>query len=192
MPDIPAHSMIRPDDHIPQRVERSTVFLPRTHGIHLWNLREAMMLQMDRLKGVEVDKIERAEYMPHPDVGLDPSKDIVMSKFMNDTIKIEMQNAQGHKKPGSKARIPPYQRQSYGYGIEPNRAQHNSEFLTILDPGIHRLQSSQVCCRNTRYASWDTRLSRGSTRQEYRGDRRSPALCRSTKGEIPRIPRHTS
>ena len=29
-----------------------------------------MVLQMNRLKGVEVDKIERAEHMPHPDVGL--------------------------------------------------------------------------------------------------------------------------
>ena len=101
-----------------------------------------MVLQMNRLKGVEVDKVERTEHMPHPDVGLDPSKDIVMGKFMNDTIKIEMQNAQGHKKPGSKARIPPYQRQYYSHNIEPNRAQHNPEFLVILDPGMHRLPSS--------------------------------------------------
>src|SRR5215467_8529613 len=142
MPDIPAHSMIRPDDQIPQRVERSTVFLPRTHGIHLWNLCKAMVLQMDRLKGVEVDKIKRAERMPHPDVGLDPSKDIIMGKFMNDAIKIEMQNAQGHKKPGNKARTPPYQRQCDGYNIEPDGAQHNPEFLLILDPGMHRLPSS--------------------------------------------------
>jgi hypothetical protein len=68
-----------------------------------------------------------------------------MGKFMNDAVKIEMQNTQGHKKPGSKARIPPYQRQSYSHKIEPDCAQHNPEFLTILDPGMHRLQSSKVC-----------------------------------------------
>jgi hypothetical protein len=92
---------------------------------------------------MEIDKIEWAEYMPEPDVGLDPSKDIVMGQFMNDAIEIEMQNAQGHKKPGSKARMPPYQRQCYGHNIEHSRAQHNPEFLTILDPCMHRLQSSQ-------------------------------------------------
>src|SRR5262245_52851455 len=97
---------------------------------------------MNRLKGMEIDKIERAEYMPHPDVGLDPSKDIVMGKFMNDAIKIEMQNAQRHKKPDSKARILPCQRQCYGHNIEPDRAQHNPAFLVVLDPGMHRLQSS--------------------------------------------------
>ena len=48
--------------------------------------------------------------MPHPDVGFNPSKDIIMGKFMNNAIKIEMQKAQGHKKPGSEARITPYQR----------------------------------------------------------------------------------
>jgi hypothetical protein len=69
-----------------------------------------MVLQMNRLKGMEIDKIERAEHMPHPDVGFNPSKDIIMGKFMNNAIKIEMQKAQGHKKPGSEARITPYQR----------------------------------------------------------------------------------
>ena len=142
VPDIPAHRVIRPDDQIPEGIERGAVFLPRTHGIYLWNLHKTMVLQMNRLKGMEVDKIERAEHMPHPDVGLDPSKDIVMGQFMNDAIKIEMQNAQGYKKPGSKARITPYQRQCYGHNIEPYRAQHNPEFLVILDPGLHRLQSS--------------------------------------------------
>jgi hypothetical protein len=142
VPDIPAHGMIGPDNQIPQGVERGTIFLPRTHGVYLWNLHKAMVLQMNRLKGMEVDKIERAEHMSHPDVGLDPSKDIIMGKFMNDAIKIEMQNAQGHKKPDSKARILPYQCQCYGHNIEPDRAQHNPEFLVILDPGMHRLQSS--------------------------------------------------
>jgi hypothetical protein len=65
-----------------------------------------------------------------------------MGKFMNNAVKIEMQNAQGYKKPGSKARIPPYQRQCYGHNIEPNRAHHDPEFLVILDTGMHRLQSS--------------------------------------------------
>jgi hypothetical protein len=64
-----------------------------------------------------------------------------MGQFMNDAIKIEMQNAQGYKKPGSNARITPSQRQCYSHNIEPNRAQHNPEFLMILDPGMHRLQS---------------------------------------------------
>ena len=90
--DIPAHRVIGLDDQIPQGIERGIVFLSRTHRIHLWNLHKAMMLQMNRLKGVEEDQIERAEELPYPDVGLDPSKDIVMGKFMNNAIKIEMQN----------------------------------------------------------------------------------------------------
>jgi hypothetical protein len=98
---------------------------------------------MNRLKGVEVDQIEWAEHMPYPDIGLDPSEDIVMGEFMDDAIKIEMQNAQGHKKPGRKACIPPYQCQCYSCNIEPGRAQHNPEFLTILDPYMHCLSSSQ-------------------------------------------------
>src|SRR5215510_12017943 len=142
VPDIPAHRVIGPDDQIPEGIERGAVFLPRTHGIYLWNLHKAMVLQMNRLKSVEVDKIERAEHMPHPDIGLNTGKDIIMGEFVNDTIKIEMQNAQGDKKPGSKARIPPYQRQGYGHYIKPDGAQHNPEFLLILDPGLHCPQSS--------------------------------------------------
>src|SRR5262252_1845597 len=92
VPNIPAHCVIGPDNQIPQGIERGTVFLPRTHRIHLWNLHKAMMLQMNSLKGVEEDQIERAEDLPYPDVGLDSSKDIVMGKFMNDAIKVEMQN----------------------------------------------------------------------------------------------------
>src|SRR5437870_3786104 len=148
---------------------------------------------MNRLKGMEVDKVERAEHMPHPDVGLDTSKDIIMGKFMNDAIKIEMENAQGHKKPGSKARIPPYQRQGYGDNIEANRAQHNPEFLTVLDPGMHCLQSSQgLLQKHTLYLVGYVPEQRLHETELHGGDHRPPSLCRSTKGEIPRIPRSTS
>ena len=81
--------------------------------------------------------------MPDPDVRPGTSKDIVMREFVNDTIKIEMKNTQGHKKPGSKARLPPYQRKGYGHDVEPHRAHHDPEFLVILNPGMHNLQSSQ-------------------------------------------------
>ena len=80
--------------------------------------------------------------MPDPDVRPGTGKDIVMREFVNDAIKIEMQNTQGYKKPGNKARMPPYQGQCYGHNIEPDGAQHNPEFLVILDPGMHRLHSS--------------------------------------------------
>ena len=166
VPDIPAHRVIGPDDQIPQGVERGTVFLARTHGIYLWNLHKAMMLQMNRLKGVEEDQIEWTEYLPYPDVGLHPSKNVVMGQFMNDAIKIEMQNAQRHKKPGRKARMPPYQRQGYGHNIEPDRTQHNPEFLTILDPSMHCLQSSPGLRQKHTLYLVDTCLSRGSTRQK--------------------------
>jgi hypothetical protein len=62
-----------------------------------------------------------------------------MREFVNDAIKIEMKNTQGHKKPGSKARLPPYQRQCDGHDVEPNRAHHDPEFLVILNPGMHNL-----------------------------------------------------
>jgi hypothetical protein len=58
--------------------------------------------------------------MPHPDVGLGTGKNIIMREFMNNTVKIEMQKAQRHQKPGSKARVPPYQGQGYGYYVEPD------------------------------------------------------------------------
>ena len=38
VPDIPAYGMIGPDDHVPDGIERGTIFLARTHGIHFWNL----------------------------------------------------------------------------------------------------------------------------------------------------------
>ena len=69
--------------------------------------------------------------MPDPDVRPGTSKDIVMREFVNDTIKIEMKNTQGHKKPGSKARLPPYQRKGYSHDVEPHRAHHDPEFLVV-------------------------------------------------------------
>src|SRR5713101_1021618 len=81
--------------------------------------------------------------MPDPDVSPGTSKDIVMRKFVNDAIKIEMNNTQGHKKPGSKAHIPPYQRQCHDHNVEPYCAHHDPKFLVILNPGMHSLQSSQ-------------------------------------------------
>ena len=98
---------------------------------------------MDGLKGMEIDQIEWAEHMPYPDVGLDTGKDIIMGELMNNAIEIEMQKAQRHQKPGSKTGIPPYQRQSYRYYVEPDRTHHNPEFLMILDPGMHHRPSSQ-------------------------------------------------
>ena len=99
----------------------------------------------------------------------------------------------GTRKPGSKARIPPYQRQCYGHNIEPDCAQHNPEFLTILDPGMHRLQSSQgLLQKHTLYLVGYVPEQRLHETGIHGGDHRSPFLCRSTKGEIPRIPRRTS
>ena len=118
VPDIPPHRMIWPDDQVPEGIERGPIVLQRTHRINLWDLRKAMVLQMDRFEGVEIHQIERTEHMPHPDVGLDPRKDIIMGKFMNDAIKIEMQNAQGHKKPRREARLPERQRERNGDEIQ--------------------------------------------------------------------------
>ena len=61
VPDIPAHRMIGPDDQVPEWIERGAILLPRTHGVQYWDLHKAMVLQMDRLKGVEVYKIEWTE-----------------------------------------------------------------------------------------------------------------------------------
>ena len=66
-----------------------------------------------------------------------------MREFVNDTVKIEMKNTQRHQKPANKARLPPYQCKGYGHDVESGRAHHDSEFLMILNPGMHSLQSSQ-------------------------------------------------
>src|SRR6266446_2769951 len=96
--------------------------------------------------------------MSKPDIRLGQGKDIVMREFVNDAIKIEMQNTQRHKKPGREACLLPSERKRHSHEVEPDRTHHDPEFLVILNPGIHSLQSSQVFCRNPPTPSWDADL----------------------------------
>src|ERR687892_2102081 len=87
-------------------MEGFAVLVQRTHRVDFWNLRKAMMLQMGRLKRVEVDKIKRTEKVTNEDVGLTRGEDIVMGQLMNNTIKVQVEDAQRHEKPQGKIGMP--------------------------------------------------------------------------------------
>src|ERR1043166_731149 len=97
MPDIPTHRMVGPDYHIPERVERGPIFFQRTYGVHFGDLDKAMMLQMNRLKGVKIDQIQRAKHMANPGIRPGAGEDIIMRELMNNTIKKEMKQTQGRE-----------------------------------------------------------------------------------------------
>lgn len=61
VPHIPPHSVIGPDDQVPEGIKRYPIFFQRTHRINFWDLGKTMVLQMDGFEGVEIDQIERAE-----------------------------------------------------------------------------------------------------------------------------------
>ena len=143
VPDIPPHSVIGPDDQVPEGIERGPIFLQCAHWINLWDLRKAMVLQMDCFEGMKIHQIERTEYMPHQNVGLGARKDIVMREFVDEAIKIQMENAQGHQKPRREARIPERQRECNGHEIQSKCAHQDGKFLAIFNPDMHSLLSSQ-------------------------------------------------
>src|SRR6266581_1172257 len=102
VPHIPPHGVIGPDDQVPEGIERGPIVLQRTHRINLWDLRKAMVLQMDRFEGVEIHQIERTEHMSHQNIGLRAGKDIVMRKLMNEAIKYRWRMLKGTRNHAAK------------------------------------------------------------------------------------------
>jgi hypothetical protein len=49
------------------------------------------MLQMDGLKRVEIDTIERTEQMSDQHVGFGTGKDVIVRELVNEPIKVQME-----------------------------------------------------------------------------------------------------
>jgi hypothetical protein len=104
------------------------MFCQCAYRIFFWNLRKAVMLQMDRFERVERYQVEEAQYTPHPDVRLDTSKDIVVCEFMNHAITIQMEQAEWENQPRGEARVLIPDRQADRYHIQGADAHQNGEF----------------------------------------------------------------